>query len=216
MALRTRAWSCSRATTRRASASSPTSRASRPRTWSPTRWRHWSSTGASSTARCVCAATVSRLGPGESDAVLRHPAALASRLGAWASPQSQPPQAATELERPLGGGARTRFEGDRGRARDRSHWGGYLLRPAEVEFWQGQQARLHDRFLYTRERRRLEHRAAGALGARLSGRARGRARSRRPPRRSRRGPRRPGRRRPFPCGRRRPRARSARRRWRTW
>ena len=30
-------------------------------------------------------------------------------------------------------------------------WGGYLLRPERVEFWQGQRARLHDRFLYTRE-----------------------------------------------------------------
>jgi pyridoxamine 5'-phosphate oxidase len=30
-------------------------------------------------------------------------------------------------------------------------WGGYLLRPEEIEFWQGQQARLHDRFRYTRE-----------------------------------------------------------------
>jgi pyridoxamine 5'-phosphate oxidase len=30
-------------------------------------------------------------------------------------------------------------------------WGGYALRPEEIEFWQGQAARLHDRFLYTRE-----------------------------------------------------------------
>ena len=29
-------------------------------------------------------------------------------------------------------------------------WGGYALRPEEMEFWQGQVARLHDRFLYTR------------------------------------------------------------------
>ena len=31
------------------------------------------------------------------------------------------------------------------------HWGGYLLRPQAVEFWQGQVGRLHDRFRYTRE-----------------------------------------------------------------
>jgi pyridoxamine 5'-phosphate oxidase len=30
-------------------------------------------------------------------------------------------------------------------------WGGYALRPEQIEFWQGQAARLHDRFLYTRE-----------------------------------------------------------------
>ena len=31
------------------------------------------------------------------------------------------------------------------------HWGGYLLCPRTVEFWQGQVGRLHDRFRYTRE-----------------------------------------------------------------
>ena len=31
------------------------------------------------------------------------------------------------------------------------HWGGYLLRPESVEFWQGQVGRLHDRFRYARD-----------------------------------------------------------------
>ena len=30
------------------------------------------------------------------------------------------------------------------------HWGGYLLVPETIEFWQGQVGRLHDRFLYSR------------------------------------------------------------------
>jgi pyridoxamine 5'-phosphate oxidase len=29
-------------------------------------------------------------------------------------------------------------------------WGGFLVRPERIEFWQGQAARLHDRFAYTR------------------------------------------------------------------
>ena len=32
-----------------------------------------------------------------------------------------------------------------------SFWGGYRVEPLEIEFWQGGQNRLHDRFLYTRE-----------------------------------------------------------------
>ena len=31
-----------------------------------------------------------------------------------------------------------------------SHWGGYNLEPSEIEFWQGKDARLHDRLLYER------------------------------------------------------------------
>jgi pyridoxamine 5'-phosphate oxidase len=72
-----------------------------------------------------------------------------SRLGAWASPQSRPLTGREELEERLRE-VESRFEGTEEVPRP-PHWGGYLLRPATIELWQGQQARLHDRFLYTRE-----------------------------------------------------------------
>jgi pyridoxamine 5'-phosphate oxidase len=31
------------------------------------------------------------------------------------------------------------------------HWGGYLVRPESIEFWQGRENRMHDRFLYMRK-----------------------------------------------------------------
>ena len=72
-----------------------------------------------------------------------------SRLGAWASPQSRVIGAREELDAALAE-ARARF-GDGAGAPRPPHWGGYLLRPETVEFWQGQTARLHDRFRYRRE-----------------------------------------------------------------
>jgi pyridoxamine 5'-phosphate oxidase len=71
-----------------------------------------------------------------------------SQIGAWASPQSQPIGSREDLDR-LVAEAESRFGSDE--VPRPPHWGGYLLRPEEIEFWQGQVGRLHDRFRYTRE-----------------------------------------------------------------
>ena len=72
-----------------------------------------------------------------------------SRLGAWASPQSRPLADRAELDARLAA-VRERFAEVEDVPRPET-WGGFVLRPRTIEFWQGQQARLHDRFLYTRE-----------------------------------------------------------------
>lgn len=72
-----------------------------------------------------------------------------SRLGAWASPQSQPLPGRDALEEGLRA-VEERWAGEDDIPRPGS-WGGFLVRPLAIEFWQGQRARLHDRFLYTRE-----------------------------------------------------------------
>jgi pyridoxamine 5'-phosphate oxidase len=70
-----------------------------------------------------------------------------SRIGAWASPQSTViPDSREELDR-LNVEAAERFEGVEDVARP-PHWGGFVLKPVQFEFWQGRQARLHDRFRY--------------------------------------------------------------------
>jgi pyridoxamine 5'-phosphate oxidase len=71
-----------------------------------------------------------------------------SRLGAWASPQSEPIGDRSELDRRLAE-ARERF-GD-GEVERPPHWGGYRVVPESIEFWQGQVGRLHDRFRYRRD-----------------------------------------------------------------
>ncbi|RDI43460.1 pyridoxamine 5'-phosphate oxidase [Nocardia mexicana] len=72
-----------------------------------------------------------------------------SQLGAWASQQSRPVASRTELDRALAD-VTARFEGVE-QIPVPANWGGYLLRPEQVEFWQGRRSRLHNRIRVTLE-----------------------------------------------------------------
>ena len=70
-----------------------------------------------------------------------------AQVGAWASRQSEPLADRADLERRIAE-TEERFAG--GDVPRPPFWGGYLLLPDEVEYWQGRPFRLHDRFRYTR------------------------------------------------------------------
>lgn len=70
-----------------------------------------------------------------------------SRISACVSQQSQPVESREALEREKNQLTRELEGRDVPRPRN---WGGYLVRPQQIEFWQGREDRLHDRFLYDR------------------------------------------------------------------
>ena len=87
---------------------------------------------------------VEKISPAESEAYFQS-RPLGSKLGAWASNQSEVVDQRETLEARFAE-LQERFGEDIPRP---EHWGGYRLKPNSIEFWQGRDNRLHDRLRYS-------------------------------------------------------------------
>ena len=103
---------------------------------------HWDALGRQLRAE----GPVSELPDAESDAYFAG-RPLESRLGAWASDQSRPLASRESLVERFDEAGRRFASGDVPRP---PYWGGYLLAPETIEFWEHGEYRLHHRRLFTR------------------------------------------------------------------